>query len=59
MVEQDPLFSRHVEISFEKCMGPCHQGAEAPVVKIEGTTYTGLSAESLANLLRDLIGEGE
>lgn len=40
-------------------MGPCHQGAEAPVVKIEGTTYTGLSAESLANLLRDLIGEGE
>jgi NADH:ubiquinone oxidoreductase subunit E len=59
MVEEDPQFCRHVEISFEKCMGPCHEGAEAPVVKIEGTTYTGMSAESLATTLRRLIGKGE
>jgi NADH:ubiquinone oxidoreductase subunit E len=59
MVEEDPLFSRHVEISFEKCMGPCHEGEEAPVVKIEGATYYGMSAESLAAILHDLIGTGE
>lgn len=59
MVEEDPLFARHVEISFEKCMGPCHKGAEAPVVKIEGATYSGMSAESLATTLHHLIGKGE
>lgn len=57
MVEDDPQFCRHVEISFEKCMGPCHEGAEAPVVKIEGVTYIGMSAESLATMLLRLIGE--
>ncbi len=59
MVEDDPQFRRHVEISFEKCMGPCHEGAEAPVVKIEGVTYFGMSAESLATMLLRLIGEEE
>lgn len=59
MVEQDPLFSRYVEISFEKCMGHCHKGAEAPVVSIEGTSYSGMSAESLATRLHELIGEGD
>jgi NADH:ubiquinone oxidoreductase subunit E len=59
MVEEDPQFCRHVEISIEKCMGPCHEGAEAPVVKIDGVTYCGMSAESLATILHDLIGEGE
>lgn len=57
MVEQDPLFSRHVEISFEKCMGPCHEGAEAPVVSIDGVRHAGMSAERLAALLHELIGE--
>jgi hypothetical protein len=56
MVEDDPQLCRHVEISFEKCMGPCHEGAEAPVVKIEGVTYLGMSAEGLATTLRHLIG---
>ena len=59
MVEDDPFLARHVEISFEKCMGSCHEGAEAPVVKIEGVTYTGMNAESLATTLNDLIGKGE
>jgi NADH:ubiquinone oxidoreductase subunit E len=59
MVEEDPQLCRHVEISFEKCMGPCHKGAEAPVVKIGEATYYGMSAESLATILHDLIGTGE
>lgn len=57
MIEQDPLFSRNVEISFEKCMGPCHKGSEAPVVSIDGVRHAGMSAESLAARLRELIGE--
>jgi NADH:ubiquinone oxidoreductase subunit E len=59
MVEADPQFRRHVEISFEKCMGHCHEGAEAPVVRIEGVAWPGMSAESLATKLHELIGEGE
>ena len=59
MVEDDPFLAQHVEISFEKCIGLCRHGAESPVVKIDGTTYAGMSAESLATTLHELIGEGE
>jgi NADH:ubiquinone oxidoreductase subunit E len=59
MVEEDPLLSRRFEISFEKCMGGCRKGEEAPVVRIEGTTYAGMSAESLLTTLHDLIDKGE
>jgi NADH:ubiquinone oxidoreductase subunit E len=57
MIEEDTLFSERVEISFEKCMGACREGAEPPVVEVEGKRYAGLTPERLAELLHGLIGE--
>ena len=57
LIEDTPLFRERVAVSLEKCVGCCRAGAEAPVAEIGGIMYTGLSAESLADLLNELIGK--
>ena len=54
-VESDPRLRSAVSIAYEQCMDMCGKGDLAPVVIIEGTIYTSMTADKLSDLLLALI----
>jgi len=54
-LESDPLVLSGISLIYEHCMDSCRNGDLAPVVTIEGTMYTSMTADRLSDLLHERI----